>query len=161
MVAPIEVDNPLALSGETEKIIAIRSIRTDPLAWLHAHRHIDDAQFYAGRYWQELHQRAGLGNIQSVDTTKEPVDGGGVRDLVSDGQMDAIKKLRVASVHLGVIGERLVQDVLVHGMSIGQVAASRGDITAAGPKLWGLMFRKNLEVLATAFGFASRAQEKA
>jgi hypothetical protein len=46
-VAAIEVDDPLALEPG-EKIVTLRSIRNDPLARLHTHRQIDEAQ-YQGR----------------------------------------------------------------------------------------------------------------
>ena len=41
-VATVEVDNPLALEPG-EKIVALRSIRNDPLARLHSHGQIDEA----------------------------------------------------------------------------------------------------------------------
>ena len=40
-VAEVEVDNPLALEPG-EKIVALRSIRNDPLGRLHSHRQIDE-----------------------------------------------------------------------------------------------------------------------
>ena len=40
-VATVEVDNPLALEPG-EKIVALRSIRNDPLGRLHSHRQIDE-----------------------------------------------------------------------------------------------------------------------
>jgi hypothetical protein len=47
-VAAIEVDDPLALEPG-DKIVALRSIRNDPLGRLHSHRQIDQAQFRGGR----------------------------------------------------------------------------------------------------------------
>ena len=43
-VAAVEVDDPLALEPG-EKIVTLRSVRNDPLGRLHAHRHLDEAQF--------------------------------------------------------------------------------------------------------------------
>jgi len=40
-VATVEVDNPLALEPG-KKIVALRSIRNDPLGRLHSHRQIDE-----------------------------------------------------------------------------------------------------------------------
>ena len=48
-VATVEVDNPLALEPG-EKIVALRSIRNDPLARLHAHHQVDEAQYQGGRF---------------------------------------------------------------------------------------------------------------
>ena len=46
-VATVEVDNPLGLEPG-EKIVALRSIRNDPLARLQSHRQIDEAQYRPG-----------------------------------------------------------------------------------------------------------------
>ena len=56
-VATVEVDNPLALEPG-EKIVALRSIRNDPLARLHSHRQIDEAQYQAGRAFQSDWEKA-------------------------------------------------------------------------------------------------------
>ena len=50
-VATVEIDDPLALEPG-EKIIALRSIRNDPLARLHSHHQIDEAQYRGGRAFQ-------------------------------------------------------------------------------------------------------------
>jgi hypothetical protein len=42
-VASVEIDDPSGLEAG-EKIVALRSIRNDPLGRLHGHRHIDEAQ---------------------------------------------------------------------------------------------------------------------
>ena len=59
-VATVEVDNPLALEPG-EKIVALRSIRNDPLARLHSHRQIDEAQYQAGRAFQSDWEKAERG----------------------------------------------------------------------------------------------------
>jgi hypothetical protein len=46
-VAAVEVDDPLGLEPG-DKIVTLRSIRNDPLARLHSHHQIDEAQ-YRGR----------------------------------------------------------------------------------------------------------------
>jgi hypothetical protein len=43
-VAEVEVDNPLGLEPG-EKIVALRSIRNDPLGRLHSHHQIDEVQY--------------------------------------------------------------------------------------------------------------------
>src|SRR2546422_3508463 len=59
-VATVEVDNPLALEPG-EKIVALRSIRNDPLGRLHSHRQIDEAQYQAGRAFQNDWEKAERG----------------------------------------------------------------------------------------------------
>ena len=73
-VATVEVDNPLALEPG-EKIVALRSIRNDPLGRLHSHRQIDEAQYQGGRAFQADWEKAERGP-RAVDPTREYVDGG-------------------------------------------------------------------------------------
>lgn len=68
-VAAVEVDDPLALEPG-DKIVALRSIRNDPLGRLHSHRQIDDVQYRAGRAFQGDWERAERGP-QAVDPTRE------------------------------------------------------------------------------------------
>ena len=72
-VAAVEVDDPLALEPG-EKIVTLRSIRNDPLARLHSHHQIDEAQYQGGRAFQHDWERAQRGP-QAVDPTREYVDG--------------------------------------------------------------------------------------
>ena len=70
----VEVDDPLALEPG-EKIVALRSIRNDPLGRLHSHRQIDEAQYQGGRAFQNDWEKAERGP-RAVDPTREYVDGG-------------------------------------------------------------------------------------
>src|SRR5919108_1920558 len=72
-VATVEVDNPLALDPG-EKIVALRSIRNDPLGRMHSHRQIDEAQYQGGRAFQSDWEKTERGP-RAVDTTREYVDG--------------------------------------------------------------------------------------
>src|SRR2546421_10833626 len=66
-VAAIEVDDSLALEPG-EKIVALRSIRKDPLVRLHSHRQIDEAQYQGGRAFQNDWVKAESGP-QAFDST--------------------------------------------------------------------------------------------
>ena len=59
-VATVEVDDPLALEPG-DKIVALRSIRNDPLGRLHSHRQIDEAQYQGGRAFQNDWEKAERG----------------------------------------------------------------------------------------------------
>src|ERR1700685_2817137 len=59
-VATVEIDNPLGLE-HGEKIVALRSIRNDPLARLHSHHQIDEAQYRGGRAFQDDWEKAERG----------------------------------------------------------------------------------------------------
>ena len=72
-VAAVEVDDPLGLEPG-DKIVTLRSIRNDPLGRMHAHRHIDEAQYQGGRAFQNDWEKAERGP-QAVDPSREYVDG--------------------------------------------------------------------------------------
>src|ERR1700742_2797622 len=81
-VATVEVDDPLALEPG-DKVLALRSIRNDPLGRLHSHRQIDDAQLQAGRAFQGDWEKAERGP-RALDTTREYVDGGMWREPITE-----------------------------------------------------------------------------
>src|SRR6476469_1758442 len=81
-VATVEVHDPLALEPG-EKIVALRSIRNDPLARLHSRGQIDEAQYQGGRAFQHDWERAERGP-QAVDPTREYVDGVQRREAVTE-----------------------------------------------------------------------------
>jgi hypothetical protein len=123
-VATVEVDNPLALEPD-EKIVALRSIRNDPLGRLHAHRQIDEAQYQGGRAFQDDWEKAERGP-RAVDPTREYVDGGQMREPITEGQRKAVLRLNRAERELGADGSALVHDVLVQGMTMEQVGLRPG-----------------------------------
>ncbi len=76
-VAIVEVEDPYALQAG-DKIVALRSIRNDPLGRLHSHRQIDDSQYQAGRAFQNDWERAERWP-KAVDPSRESVDGAQTR----------------------------------------------------------------------------------
>src|ERR1700691_771995 len=80
-VAAIEVDDPLGLDPG-DKIVTLRSIRNDPLARLHTHRQIDEAQYQGGRAFQDDWEKAERGP-RAVDPSREYVDGGQRREAIN------------------------------------------------------------------------------
>src|ERR1700753_2876845 len=87
-VAAVEIADPLALDPG-EKIVALRSIRNDPLGRLHSHRQIDEAQYRGGRAFQDDWERAERGP-QAVDPSREYVDGGRAREPITERQRRAV-----------------------------------------------------------------------
>ncbi len=79
----VEVDNPLALDPG-EKIVAIRSIRGDPLGRLHAHHQIDEAQYRGGRAFQNDWETAERWP-PAMDPTREYLDDARAREPVTEG----------------------------------------------------------------------------
>src|SRR5258708_7460585 len=123
-VAAIEVDDPLALEPG-EKIVTLRSIRNDPLARLHTHRLIDEAQYQGGRAFQHDWEKAERGP-HAVDPTQEYVDGGPNREPITEGQRKAGLRLNRAGRELGAVGAVLVHEVLILGLTMEQIGQRRG-----------------------------------
>src|SRR5437868_6215409 len=122
-VAAIEVDDPLALEPG-EKIVALRSIRNDPLGRLHSHRQIDEAQYQGGRAFQDDWEQAERGP-RAVDPTREYVDGGQAREPITEGQRKAVLRLNRAERELGADGSALVHDILIRGLTMEQAGQRR------------------------------------
>lgn len=154
-LAEVEVDNPLALDPG-EKIMAIRSIRSDPLGRLHAHHQIDEAQYRGGRAFQNDWERAERGP-QAVDTTREYVDGTGTREPVTERQRQAVLRLNRVERELGTDGAALVHDVLVLGLTMDQIGERRAVRTQRWNDYFARRFRECLDRLALIYGFATEA----
>jgi hypothetical protein len=152
-VASVEVDDPYALKPG-EKIVALRSIRNDPLGRLHSHRQIDEAQYQAGRAFQNDWERAERGP-QAVDPTREYVDGAQMREPITDGQRKAMLRLNTCERELGADGSAIVHDVLVHGMTMEQVGQRRGLKSQRWNDYFARRFKECLDRLALIYGFTT------
>jgi len=157
-VASVEIDDPLAVEPG-EKIVALRSIRNDPLARLHSHHQIDDAQYRGGRAFQNDWERAERGP-QAVDPTCEYVDGVRQREAITDGQRNAALRLNRAERELGADGSALVHDVLIHGMTMDQVGQRRSLTTQRWRDYFARRFCECLDRLALIYGFATAEDRK-
>jgi hypothetical protein len=152
-VAAVEVDDPLALEPG-DKIVALRSIRNDPLGRLHSHKQIDDAQYRAGRAFQGDWERAERGP-QAIDPTREYVDGVQTREPLTEAQRKAVLRLNRIERELGADGSALVHDVLVKGMTMAQIGQRRGLRSARWNDYFSRRLRECLDRLALAYGFAT------
>jgi hypothetical protein len=115
-VAVAIVPDPYSTIGE--KIQVVRSVRHDPLADMLSRGVIDQALYLAGRKWQNLHERSTIGSIGAIDPTKEAVDGGKMREPLSDSQINAFKELQAAKIMLGAGGARLMMNLLEDQLSM-------------------------------------------
>ena len=152
-VVSVEVDDPLGLEPG-DKIVALRSIRNDPLGRLHSHRQIDEAQYRGGRAFQSDWERAERGP-QAVDPTREYVDGAQMREPITEGQRRAVLRLNRAERELGADGSALVHDVLVQGMTMEQVGERRGLRSQRWNDYFARRFKECLDRLALIYGFAT------
>jgi len=154
-VAEVEVDNPLALDPG-EKIVAVRSVRSDPLGRLHAHHQIDEAQYRGGRAFQSDWERAERGP-QAMDPTREYVDGARTREPVTESQRQAVLRLNRVERELGTDGAALVHDVLVLGLTMDQIGQRRAVRTQRWNDYFARRFRECLDRLALIYGFVTEA----
>jgi hypothetical protein len=152
-VADVEVDDPLALEPG-EKIVTLRSIRNDPLARLHSHHQIDEAQFRGGRAFQDDWEKAERGP-QAVDPTREYVDASPSREPITDRQRRAVLRLNRVSRELGADGAVLVHEVLILGLSMEKVGERRGLSGQRWMDYFSKRFRECLDRLALIYGFAT------
>jgi uncharacterized protein DUF6456 len=149
-LTPKEVDDPYEVGG---KIIVMRSTRDDPLADLHARHMIDEAQYQAGRSFQNDFETAERGP-RAIDPSKEAVDGGQMPEPITEAQRRAARQLAVVYQALGQDGSAIVHDVLVHNRTRKAVAASRGLKGERWEKYYGLRFQECLDCMALVYGFA-------
>jgi hypothetical protein len=153
-VAAVEVDDPLALEAG-EKIVALRSLRNDPLGRLHSHHQIDEAQYQGGRAFQDDWERAERGP-QAVDPTREYVDGGRAREPITERQRKAVLRLNRAERELGADGSALVHEVLVLGLTMEQVGQRRAVRGQRWIDYFARRLRECLDRLALIYGFAAQ-----
>jgi len=158
VVATVEVDNPLALEPG-EKIVALRSIRNDPLGRLHSHHQIDEAQYRGGRAYQSDWEKAERGP-QAMDPTREYVDGARSREPVTESQRQAVLRLNRVERELGTDGAALVHDVLVLGLTMDQIGQRRAVRAQRWNDYFARRFRECLDRLALVYGFATDASAR-
>ena len=152
-VAEVEVDDPLALEPG-EKIVTLRSIRNDPLARLHSHHQIDEAQFRGGRAFQDDWEKAERGP-QALDPTREYVDASPSREPITERQRKAVLRLNRATRELGADGAVLVHEVLILGLTMEQIGQRRALPGQRWMDYFSKRLRECLDRLAQTYGFAA------
>lgn len=114
----VDVDNPnynpahAGASGNPAKITAAYNPKESPAAWYRAKGIIDEPAYQAASLFRFLYERCGGSGVKALDYGKEPVDGGQIAtDGLTDGRMDAAKRLLQAHDKLGHAGYLLVEAV--------------------------------------------------
>lgn len=155
-VAAVVIDDPMGLQAG-DKIVAFRSIRGDPLARLHTHHQINEAQYQGGRSFQNDWEMAQRGP-RAIDPARERVDGGREREPITEGQRRATLRLSRIEHQLGADGAMLVHDVLILGMNAQQVGERRGLTTQRWRDYFARRLQECLDRLALFYGFAAPAR---
>jgi hypothetical protein len=129
---------------------------------MHARRQVDEAQYSAARAYQRLYDCATIGNMSPADLLRPRVDGGKPPDPISAARMAAATRLRSVEGTLkdwhGFAGLSLTRSVLTGGNSVEKTARDLGARSDRELRSWAWLFRKCLDVLAKALGFANSAQ---
>ena len=147
------VDDPYSKIGEVLSVT--RSIRDDPVAGMYSRSQIDTAQFMAARRWQRYHEQSTIGPISAIDPTKEAVDGGKLREAITDHQLKAFRELYWAHQEIGKTATKLLLDILGERMTIFKAAQLRGAASVREVNHTGRDFRTALETLAIYWGLAA------
>lgn len=157
----VEVDNPAWEPGHPDsikKVAAVRALRDDPLGRLHARRQIGDAQFAAGREWQDTYEQTAIGAVHGIDTTREYVDSSPCRGIpVTDRTQRAVKQIGQWDRMLGSDGASIVRMVLVDGLSMDRIGKRFGDTSNRAVEYYGRRFRECLTRLAIEMGYRTEA----
>jgi len=149
-LSAIEVDDPVEIGA---KLMVLRNTRNDPLAGMHSRKFINEAQYQAGRAFQNDFETAERGP-QAIDPGKEWVDGGRLPEPITERQQQATLKLAEVHNALGLDGSAIVSDVLIHGIGISQLVSRRGYQGEHWRKYFGRRFNECLNTLAVVYGFA-------
>jgi hypothetical protein len=152
-VGTVVVEDPFEAGA---KITVFRSLRDDPLAAMHTAGQLDDAQFLAGRRWQEIKRICQVGDEQAIDPAKEAVDGGRGPGGITDQQIDAFKDQSKALRALGIEGGYLIQLFLDKGLTLTLIAEQWGWFKERDRDFLGRRLRECLDTLAVVFGYATR-----
>jgi hypothetical protein len=92
---------------------------------------------------------------RAVDPTREYVDGGHIREPITEGQRKAVLRLNRAQRELGADGSALVHEVLILGMTTEQIGQRRGLHAQRWNDYFARRFRECLDRLALMYGFAT------
>jgi hypothetical protein len=147
---------------ERPTLTAIVNLRDDAIGRMHARRQVDGAQYNAARAYQRLYDTATIGNLSPADPSRIRVDGGKAPDPISAARMAAATRLRSVEATLsdwhGYAGLSLTRSVLTGGKSVEKTARDLGANSDRELRSWAWLFRKCLDVLARALGFANSAE---
>lgn len=148
---PIEVQIE---SPDGVRAVATKTLRDAPLDRLYARRQIDDCMYSAGDFTRNLFELFGGDGVRAMDFAKPYVDSGNTGAIgITDAQLRAAKRLKVAREFLGVEGFKLICDVLGRRKFIEQVAQERGMHSDREQRYLARRFRECLDTLSILYGF--------
>lgn len=140
------VDDPLEIG---QRYTAVVNVRESSIDHMHSRGRIDGTQKLAGDRFRRLWEKAAVGSNKAMDTTKEPVDGGGGSDPISDDLVKASIELARVMRALGPTGSQLLISLVGEGKRVEDVAAgwSRAGGVVKGDRAQGYVTARMVEAL--------------
>jgi hypothetical protein len=157
----VEVDNPHysrsheGASGNPRMITAALNLRESPIAMMAAKGHLEVHQVEAAVKFRRLWESLGGSGAGSFDYSREPVDGGGAREPITDRQIDAGFKLEECRKHIGTRAFGIVEKVAGEGLSIAQLGSTHREKTTLADYL-----RNALDDLSELWGMKTKVRNK-
>jgi len=153
----VEIDNPhyskvhAGASGNPKTVTAALNLRESPVAMMAAKGHLEAHQVEAAIMFRRLWEALGGSGAGSFDYSREPVDGGGAREPISDRQIDAGIQLKNCRDLLGRRHYDVVSAVAGEGRTIAEIGTSKRARHTLADYL-----KDALEDLAVHWGFQKR-----
>ena len=140
------VDDPLEAG---QRYTAQVNVRESSIDHMHSRGRIDASQKQAGDRFRKLWETAAVGRNQAMDTTKEPVDSGGVGDPISDDLIKASQELSRVMRELGPVGSKMMIALVGEGRRVEEVASdwARSGGTLSGRRAEGYVSGRMIEAL--------------
>lgn len=130
-IAIVEIDNPHyskvheGARGNPKTTTAAMNLRESPIAMMAAKGHIEPHQLQAANKFRRLWEALGGAGAGSFDYSREPVDGGGAREAITDRQIDAGFLLKECQTVLGPRHYDVVCKVAGEGRTIAEMCGSK------------------------------------
>lgn len=156
-----KVPNPLytrAHSGETWNPVVISAhvnIRESAIATLASRKHINEAQVAAADRFRSLWESIGGAGAGAFDYSREPVDGGGASEPLTERQIRAAFELKQIRQILGVRAYDIMGKIAGEGYAIQEMAASHRERTTLTDYL-----KDGLDEMARQWGYENRGTRR-
>lgn len=130
-MAIVEIENPHyskaheGARGNPKTTTAAMNLRESPIAMMAAKGHIEPHQLQAANKFRWLWEALGGAGAGSFDYSREPVDGGGAREAITDRQIDAGFLLKECQTVLGPRHYDVVCKVAGEGRTIAEMCSSK------------------------------------
>ncbi|NEJ10329.1 hypothetical protein GR238_33720 [Rhizobium leguminosarum] len=156
-VEKVTIDNPFyskahqGVGANPVKIQVQMNIRESAIVTLAARKQINEAQLAAATRFRALYEAMGGAGAGSFDYSREPVDGGGLREPLSEQQIRAGQELKRCREILGFKAYDIMSKVAGQGYAIDELAKSHRERTTLADYL-----KDGLDEMARNWGYENR-----